>query len=241
MTESKDAALQYLKSLENALASSGMPKGAEMNATIRSIVAASKADDKQKHLRLPEAAFLNHFAIPALFRHLQTNMGLSEPEAREALLNEYHRSMPETSLGSPIFPLRFPFKKALGANSGDIYREWLYPKKGDGLTQSAPDFTLRRPFPHSIVFEGKYYASGSSEYGGRQLATDLYQAFYYRALPKTPARRKSAADWDYDYACLLVFDASKDGTLLSAWEALPSKVKKSFWESANIYVMILRE
>jgi hypothetical protein len=241
MTDGKASALQYFQSLKKALRSSGMPKSESMNAVIRSTVTAAKTNDKQKNLRLPEAAFLNRFAIPVLFQHLQTEMGLSEVQARESFLNEYHRTMPETSNGSPIFPLRYPFRKALGATADSIYQEWHEPKKGDGLTQSAPDFALRQPFPHSIVFEGKYFASGSQEYGGRQLATDLYQAFFYRALPRTPAKKKGGADWIYDYACLLAFDASKNGTLLGAWKALSLKVRKSFWESGNIYVMILRD
>jgi hypothetical protein len=241
MTGTKEEALAYLRSLKKSLASSGMPKGSAMDAEIKRIVTTAKKDEHQKHLRLPEAAFLNWYAIPVLCQHLHSEMGLSKSDAREAFLNEYHRTMPNSSVGSPIYPLRYPFRKSLGLSAHSIYREWLNPTKRDGLTQSAPDFALRQPFPHSIIFEGKYYASGSKEYGGRQLATDLYQACFYRGLPKTLARRKGGADWSYDYACLLAFDASKEGTLLGAWKALSPAVRKSFWESANIYVMILRE
>lgn len=239
-TKQKEAALVYLRDLEAALSRSEMPKGAAMNTAIRQMVATAKTDSAQKHLRLPEAAFLNGYVLPRLIQHLQTDMGLSQLQAGEALLNEYHRTMPGTSLGSPIFPLRYPFKKALGATADSIYREWLNPKKGDGLTQCAPDFALRRPFPYSIVFEGKYYASGSQEYGGRQLATNLYQACFYRGLPRTPAKGKAGAEWNYDFACMLAFDASEKGTLLSAWKTLNARVRRSFWEAANIYVMILR-
>jgi hypothetical protein len=42
------------------------------------------------------------------------------------------------------------------------------------------------------------------------------------------------------YACLLAFDASPDGTLQQSWESLPGKVKRGFWEGANVYAMILR-
>jgi hypothetical protein len=51
---------------------------------------------------------------------------------------------------------------------------------------------------------------------------------------------KTHPAWDYDYACLLAFDASAEGNFLYAWESLDTSVKKGFWESANIYVMILR-
>lgn len=237
MQGTKEEALAYLRDLKKALVSSGMPKVALMNAEIRRIVTTAKLRGDQKHLKLPEAAFLNQFVTPVLFQHLKDAMGLNDADARESHLNEYHRTIPVPSKGSPIFPHRHPFKKVISTSADSVYRDWV----ADGLTQSAPDFALCKPFPHSIVFEGKYYASGSLAYGGRQLATNLYQAFFYRGLPKTLARRKGGADWDYDYACLLAFDASKDGTLLGAWKALSPAVRKSFWESANIYVMILRE
>jgi hypothetical protein len=37
----------------------------------------------------------------------------------------------------------------------------------------------------------------------------------------------------------MAYDASPRGTLKAAWEGLPGKVKRSFWEGANIYVIIL--
>jgi hypothetical protein len=39
---------------------------------------------------------------------------------------------------------------------------------------------------------------------------------------------------------MLAGDASEEGSLQRAWEALPTKVKRDFWEGANIYVMIVR-
>lgn len=240
MNEIKNvSALGFLEALEEALISR-LPKGASMNPEIRGIVVDAKTDSRKKHLRLPEAAFLNHFVLPILFEQLQVQAGLTAEQSRDALLNEYHRSMPEISRYSPIRALRHPFKKALGASPESIYREWKAPKKGDGLTQSCPDFALHDPFPHSIVFEGKYYSSGSSTYAARQLATDLYQAFFYRGLPQIPPTKKGHPRWNYDYACLLAFDASRDGTLRAAWDDLSAKVRRSFWEGANIYVMILR-
>jgi hypothetical protein len=109
------------------------------------------------------------------------------------------------------------------------------------LTQSCPDFALRKPFAHSIVFEGKYFARGSKEYAARQLVADLYQAFFYRGLPSVEATKRGHPEWDYDYACLLAFDASPAGSLKDAWDSLGSSVKKSFWEGANIFVMIIRD
>jgi hypothetical protein len=231
-------ALEFLQTLEQTLASR-VPTGANMNPVIRGIIADAKTDNRKKHLRLPEAAFLNHFVLPTLFEQLQEQAGLTADQSKEALLNEYHRSMPEISRYSPIRAWRHPFKKVLGASAESIYRDWKSPRKGDGLTQSCPDFALREPFPHSIVFEGKYYSSGSTTYANKQLATDLYQAFFYRGLPQVPPTKRGHPRWKYDYACLLAFDASRDGTLRAAWDGLPAKVRRSFWEGANIYVMIL--
>jgi hypothetical protein len=42
-----------------------------------------------------------------------------------------------------------------------------------------------------------------------------------------------------EYSCLVAFDASPKGTLRAAWRALDAMVRKSFWDSANIYVIIL--
>jgi len=111
------------------------------------------------------------------------------------------------------------------------------PKKQ--TVQSAPDFALRKPFPFNIVFEIKYFEKGGAERAATELVTDLYQAFFYRALPYVPPKNRNPS-WDYDYACLLACDASPDGTLLNAWESLPPKVKCGFWEGANVYAMILR-
>ncbi len=135
-----------------------------MESWIRSTVKAAKTDDKQKHLRLPEAAFLNGNALPVLSGLLKTHAGLSEEQAQRALLNEYYRTTPDISRQSPIRWERHPFRKVLGASASDIYRGWTNPEKGGALTQSCPDFSLRDPFPHSILFEGKYSPRGSLEF-----------------------------------------------------------------------------
>ena len=210
-----------------------------MESWIRRAVAVAKTDDKQKHLRLPEAAFLNGQALPALFDLLQTHVGLSREQAQQALLNEYHRTTPDMSRQSPIRWERHPFRKILGSSPSDIYRGWKNPEKGGALTQSCPDFALRDPFPHSILFEGKYFPRGSLEFAQRQLVTDIYQAFFYRGLPRLAATKRHP-EWNYDYACLMAYDASSAGTLTSAWTDLHPTTRRSFCEGANLYVMILR-
>jgi hypothetical protein len=240
MNDPKAEVHEFLTGLSRAILQ-GAPSSSAMATEIRRIVAAAKANEQQRHLRLPESAFLNRFVVPVLHKYLQEQTGLTAIQAREALLNEYHRSMPEVSSRSPIRATRHPFTKILGANPETIYRQWKDPKRNYGLTQSAPDFALQKPFPHSIVFEGKYFSSGKPDFAARQLVTDLYQAFFYRGLPKVNPTKRGHPAWDYDYACLLAFDASPNGTLATAWNTLETKVKNSFWEGANIYVMILRD
>ena len=60
----KDQALEFLKELQKTL-NMKLPGPADMESWIRSTVKAAKTDDKQKHLRLPEAAF----SMGRLFRY----------------------------------------------------------------------------------------------------------------------------------------------------------------------------
>jgi hypothetical protein len=230
----KEQAFEFLKALEKTL-NNKLPGPAEMETWVSNKVASAKTNAKEKHLRLPEAAFLNGQAIPILFDFLKTGSGLTHEEARKALLNEYHGTMPEYACKSPTRWESHPFRKLLGARPKDIYKDW----KAGKLTHSCPDFSLHDPFPHAILFEGKYFRRGSAEYAQRQLVTDTYQAFFYRGLPALAATKKYD-EWSYDYACLMAYDASSSGSLVSAWTALDLKTRRSFWESAGVYVMILR-
>jgi len=235
--DNNDQALKFLRELEKTL-NRELPGPAEMESWIRSKVAAAKTDDKLKHLRNPEAAFLNGQALPKLFEVL-TRGGLSPEQAQKALLSESPHPMPDISLRSPIRWERHPFRKILASKSSEIYQGWKNPEKGPALMRSCPDFSLRDPFPHSILFEGKYFPRGSLEFAQRQLVTNIYQAFFYRGLPPLAAA-KSHPDWSYDYACLMAYDASPEGTLAAAWTDLPPETRGSFWKGANVYVMILR-
>jgi hypothetical protein len=235
---SKDQALEFLKELEQAL-DKKLPGPTDMESWVRRTAAAAKIDDNQTHLRLPEAAFLNGKVLPILFDMLVTSRGLSPDRARRALLNESYRRMPEFACQSPIRWVRHPFRKILGSSTSDIYQGWANPENGRALTQSCPDFSLRDPFPHSILFEGKYFPRGSPEFAQRQLVALIYQAFFYRGLPRLAATKKHP-EWSYDYACLLAYDASPAATLSSAWEGLDARTQRSFWEGANVYVMVLR-
>lgn len=236
-TDKKTAAKAFLDRLATAI-SRRTPPGTAMERHIRRTIAEAKQDDNKKHLRLPEAAFLNLFAVPVLFEELQSVGGLTEEQARAALLNESHPSMPQYSTAGPYRAIEHPFNKTMVATASAIYASWTTKDDHWGLSKCGPDFALRPPFSHRILFEGKYFCKGSQEYAGRELVKDIYQACFYRGLPPVPATN-GRAEWNYDYACLLAYDASPQGTLRAAWDALGEPVQQSFWKSANVYVMIL--
>lgn len=234
----KASAHQFLTDLQRSIAR-GCPKGTDMEVEIRRTIAAAREDTSSKHLRSPEGAFLNRFVVPILFDQIRESAGLSDEQARQALLNEYHRSMPRYSTHSPIRATKHPFRKALGLQPDSIYASWKDPERNFGLTQSCPDFATRAPFAHAIMFEGKYYAGGTKDYARRELVKDIYQAFFYRGLPPVAATRRGHPEWNYDYVCLLAFDSSPTGSLKQAWDELDAKVRSAFWDGANIFVMIL--
>jgi hypothetical protein len=239
----KDEAHKFLESLERELANK-MPSPKEMRQSIHDIVTRAKNNNKMKHMRQPEDAFLYHNAVPIIFRHMQTVRGIGESEAKQSLLSEFYRNMPDLCLDTPARLQLHPFDKVVGTKPAEIVAQWT-GKHGAPLKQACPDFSFREPFPFKIVFEGKYFQKGGLDFAQKELAVNIYQAFFYRALPyvapKKPAPKKpSSPAWDYDFACLLAYDASDAGNLKQAWEGLTPRVRRGFWEGADVYVMILR-
>lgn len=94
------------------------------------------------------------------------------------------------------------------------------------------------PVPYAVVGETKYFRKGSVEAAKTELVRGVFQCFYYRGLPSVPETKNRPA-WDYDYACLLAYDASESGSLVKAWEAVDPNVKVACWDGANIFVMVL--
>jgi hypothetical protein len=161
---------------------------------------------------------------------------MDEGKARQALLVEGYEHYPDITLGSPQRGLEHPFGKRLGATTFSTMARW---KSGRLFGGSFPDMALRKPFPYRTVFECKFFPDGDVGAGERALVAGVYEVFYYLGLPKVPKRSTYAA-WDYDFGCLLAGDASDEGSLYSAWKRVRGTVGSGFWDSANIYVMILR-
>jgi len=228
----------FLDGLQDRFAKRLLP-ARELDLAIRDTNAKAKGNRAERHLKHPESAFLNKHALPEIFKEIRHAAGLSDESARRALLNEYYPSTPGIAEASPAHTKRHPFTKALGLDAAAIYTRWTDPSAGSALVQSCPDFALRDPFPHKIVFEGKYFRKGSAKYAKQELVKYIYEAFFYRGLPSVPETPRGRAAFNYDYPCLLAYDASRGGTLTAAWNALPAKVQNGFWDGANLYVMIL--
>lgn len=232
----KHEAYQFLKGLEKHL-NAMLPSWQQMRKEVQDLVTSARRDNNPKHLKNPESAFTNYFLIPRIFDFVSERIG--KDNARQSMLSEYVAMRKDYCWNtSPQRQEPHPFSKVIADRPQNIMRRW----KGEPNKQtikSAPDLALRDPFPFNIVFELKYFDKGGTQKAMTELVTDLYQAFFYRALPYVPPK-KSYPSWHYDYACLLACDASPDRTLQQLWESLPPKVKRGFWAGANVFAMILR-
>lgn len=233
----KADALEFLRALHARL-NTTLPAPAEMHGQVADLIELGRNDARYRHLCSAEHAFTRGIALPRVYEELTGAFGLSAEDAKKALLSEGWTNFKEISSGTPARTVRHPFDKAMASDAWSIYQKWMRKASRLPLTQSCPDFALRSPAPHKVVFEAKYFTGGSPRKAARDLVTDLYQAFFYRALP--PIGGEQERSWDYDYACLFAYDASTDGAFEGAWEALDHDVKEGFWFGANVYVMVLR-
>lgn len=234
---SKLDALEFLRRLQVRL-NSVLPAAAEMHRQVSDLVERGRNEASYRHLCSAEHAFTRGIALPRVYDELTGTFGLSAEDARIALLSEAWANFKHISSGTPARTVRHPFEKAMVSDAWSIYQKWMKKTSRLPLTQSCPDFALRSPAPHNVVFEAKYFTGGTPKKSASDLVANLYQAFFYRALP--PTGRNQERSWDYDYACLFAYDASTDGGFNDAWEALDQDVKDGFWYGANVYVMVLR-
>jgi hypothetical protein len=232
--EHKKDAYSFLKNVEKAI-NLQLPPPSELRTQIRKLNAECKADKTLDYLNSPEAAFLNKFVVHTLWELMSKYDGMDDAKARESLLNEYKRMREKFCSGPTIRSQRHPFTKIMASRPSTVMQQWL----SGALTQSSPDICTREPFPFKILFEVKYLEKAGRERAVTELVTSIYQAFFYRGLPYV-APRKGGPAWDYEFGCMLAGDATEEGSLQKAWEAIPSPVKKGLWEGANVYVMIVR-
>ena len=237
MTQAQQSdALNFLQILHANL-DRRLPTAHLMKERIEELIARGKADATYRYLCSPEHAFTRGLALPHVHEVLTGTFGLSPANATQALLAEGWANFKSISSNTPARSVRHPFDKAMVSDAWSTYQKWRKKTSRLPLTQSCPDFALRRPAPHKIVFEAKYFQGTSLRQAATELVAALYQAFFYRSLP--PTGNRQGRSWDYDYACLCAFDSSQDGLLKEAWEVIDQDVKDGFWEGANVYVMVL--
>lgn len=234
----KTCAEEFLRSL-TAFLNDNIPPRATTRRLLDDTVRGAKAstDRRERHMAFPEGALLNKYAVPLVHQYLTNEVGLGVDAAREALLTESYKHHKNVASGSPASKQKHPFTKTIGESLQSIIGRWW---DGEAVaSQSCPDLALRNPSPYKIVFEGKYFRSGSYEAARLSLVRDIYQCFFYLGLPRVPADSKHAA-WDYDYACLLAFDGTPEGVLVKAWQEISQNESgRSLWDGANIFVMAL--
>jgi len=228
-------AYRFFRALEQYL-NEALPGPGEVATRISEIVRTSKASRTDLHKSFSEGALLNHYLLPAIHHFVSQLDGMDPDRARESLLSESYRAMPAYASGTPARVSRHPFEKVIGASAQSVVRRW---KSVNPTVKSCPDLALRTPCPYRTVFEGKYFSRGGLTAAETALATNIYQAFFYRGLGKIPETPHRPA-WNYEYACVLAYDATPDGSMLQAWDGLRRKIGKGCWEGAGIYVMMLR-
>jgi hypothetical protein len=184
-----------------------------------------------------EFDFVNAFMLPSISAYLQQT--LSPADAVRAFLAESVDARNEgLASGTPAGANRHLFTKMLGVSAKALVDMWWGTGKTKPLAQSCPDWAFRKPCDHTVVFECKLFRKGGMDAAKTELVKSIYQCFYYRGQPKVPAS-DTHAEWDYDYACLVAYDASDSGSLVKAWKCVDAKVEKECWNASNIFVMVL--
>lgn len=188
-----------------------------------------------------ENTLVGELLVPSLHRTVGRDLDVDAEAAQSIVLSENVVSRKEhASPYSPSRALGHPFGKTVGVSTDSVAKSWRSrDKENRGITPAYPDFALGPPY--KVVFEAKYYssASGNVDPARRALVEGVYQAFFYRSLPFAPAKKKDAPPWDYDYAGFVAVDKSPGRALHAAWQELRPDVRASFWNSANIFVIVL--
>jgi hypothetical protein len=115
---------------------------------------------------------------------------------------------------------------------------WWDRSKKSPVAQSCPDWAFRKPCPYTVVFEAKLFRKGEIEAAKTELVKAIYQCMFYRGQRYMPEVGSHPA-WDYEYACLMAYDASEKQSFVEAWNAVRPEVNDSCWDSPNIFVMVL--
>ena len=176
--------------------------------------------------------------LPRICEYMQKVPGIGPAEVHASVLCEYHSKVPGIASGNPFRRIGHPFRKNFGLSADEIMKTWTKPPGALPPNQAYPDLCLRSPFPFKIVFDAKYFTQNDESAANKALVEGAYEVMFYRGLPAVAARTTSEPNWDYDYGCLLAYDASDGGVFEMAWRSVTCK--RTFWDGANIFVMIVR-
>ena len=185
-----------------------------------------------------ESDFINAFLLPKISKYLQQTLNSSEDGVRAFLTESVKARKEGLASGSPASADKHLFTKVLGVPAKTLVDMWWGTGEKKPLSQSCPDWAFRSPCKYKVVFECKLFRKGEIEAAKTELVKSIYQCFYYRGQPRVPASGRDAG-WDYDYACLLAYDASESGSLVRAWKRVDHKVETECWNASNIFVMVL--
>jgi hypothetical protein len=233
MYNNKDGAFKFLMELRETL-SERLPNPVAIKQQMLDL---SQPGNSVHRIR--ENRFLYHFAIRHISTQMQTVIGIGQAEARQALLCEYHAKASDLTSGNALRRSGYPFGKAIGFSVEQTMQGWTAENKSTyPFNQAYPDLGIRSPFPYQIVFDVKYFDNNSSASAEKALVQGVHEAAHYRSLPEVISQSTSDPGWDYEFGCLLAYDASDNGGLETAWNSV--RKKSAFWEGGNIFVMIIR-
>jgi len=229
----------FLEGLRRHL-QSNLPDGSSITLRVASLLSGNGSQVWERKPEGPEAAFIGEYVLPNLeeFVRLQVNDRPRDGDPLDLIRVGFSAPKKYSSRGFAFFP-GHPFGKVFRKPEA-IYERWRAGEKERvPLIQSWPDLTLLSPY--RILFECKYFKTRLKSPAKVQLVKDLYETFFYRSLPLQPRKGEEGQVWDYEFACYLAYDATEEGWLIQAWNGLNEKVRNSFWEMANVCVMILPE
>lgn len=190
--------------------------------------------DRNAHAEY-EGAFLDKYVLSEIYSFLQT-LSFTEDQMRSAVFPESVFCQKAWKCRSPIGQNKYPFSKKFGVASQLLANTWWDCDRKTVVAQSCPDLALQEPFP-KIVFEAKLFRNGGVEAAKTQLVEAIYQCQFYRGHPYVAAIDKYAK-WDYDFACLMAFDASEGQSMVKAWKSVRTDVHKACWDSSRVFVMV---
>ena len=158
MPDEKAKAREFLDHLKMTMLDR-LPAWQEIKLEIPNIVTEARMREDWKHKRTTEDAFLYHYAVPIISQYISVDLDFGKAAARESLLSEFFRNMSDLASGSPARAIRYgiPFEKVF-SSPRDVMKRWRGEMRQAKFQQPCPDFALRTPFPHKIVFEGKYFS-----------------------------------------------------------------------------------